>query len=182
MILFYYLDKLPAVPMHIVNSLLNLNLAPHNAVSEYDPKAAKRFKLPDDVETWLDNNIVNIPGYASRYASVRTFIPNSKQSVLAPHTDTRRKWAISFALDTGGDNTYTNFYLESGQLLARDINIIWDNSRDELLKVHSVKIEKFRWHILNTHVLHDITGLTHPRKMLTIGTMIDNPFTIIKEY
>lgn len=159
-----YLDFLPAIP----EELLVDCYSKETSKIGFNDGAYYRWSITKDLENWLADNICSV---RSRMGC------QTMESYVPPHTDTRN-WAINYIINTGGDVT-TSFHIEPGSPLV----IGADKRRhiDNVQLYESYKLEPHRWHLLNTHVLHCISGITTRREAVTIGLSIkdQNPLDYI---
>jgi hypothetical protein len=183
MLFFQYLPKLPLPDLahfkDTSNWSLNFNKQTPDSLTESGIHYAL-WNLPAIIEQWIDSNIINSRDFTSQI-DFRTFRATTSNSMLLCHTDHIRKWALTCLLDCGGMDVYTNFYIEPGYPLIREQGLKFiDNSNLE--KIYSVKIQPLKWHLLNTEVIHSVTGLTNTRKSLTIGIDSIDPYQCIQGY
>lgn len=182
MLLFQYLPRLPLPdPTYFKdtsNWILNFNKQTADSINESGIHYSL-WNLPVAIEQWIDLNIINSRAFTSQI-DFRTFQATGSSSMLLCHTDYIRKWALTCLLDCGGSEVYTNFYIEPGYPLIREQGLKFINNK--LTKIYSVKIQPLRWHLLNTEVIHSVTGLTDTRKSVTIGFTTDDPFEYIRGY
>ena len=96
------------------------------------------------------------------------------------HSD-KRHWALNYIIDPGGTAVKTGFHKLAGEPTLQPPSArAWNAAHSE--EICSVVLEPFRWHIINTHVLHSVTGVTGTRKAVTLGLNRENPFDDIKNY
>ena len=168
MMLFRYLDALPAIPDHLLSAddLINRDIV------GYRDDMYIRYGISKNLITWIGENItkhINISGIQEITGEV------------PPHSD-KRKWALNYILDTGGPEVHTNFLYQQEHELVREPGTRPIGLEHELSIVYSKVIEPYRWHILNTNVYHSVTGITGTRKAITIGINLPNVLDAIKGY
>jgi hypothetical protein len=56
------------------------------------------------------------------------------------------------------------------------------NNLTKLNLIHSTVIESHRWYLLNSSVLHDVVGITSNRESISLGIADNNPFVRIPSY
>jgi hypothetical protein len=167
MILFNYLSALPPVPDH----LLQDPYLPDESRIGFRDGEYTRWALRYKLEDWLYNNI-----------SDQIFISGIQiiTGDIPMHTD-KRHWALNYIIDPGGSEVRTTLHKLPGEAVLRPPSArAWDAAQSE--ELFSVVIAPGRWHILNTHVLHSVTGVTGKRMAVTMGLNGDNPFAHIKGY
>lgn len=179
MLFFQYLPKLP-VPENI-NDVAYWD---DNCIKQFDQETGEVvygvWDLPKNINQWIDQNVL-VSRDNIHTVDCRTIQPSILPSMLRIHTDFARRWVLSCIIDTGGPEVYTNFYIENQQPLIRDLGTkVVDGPN--MNKLYSVKIQKGRWHLLNTAVLHSVTGIQTTRKALHIGIVAEDPFECIRGY
>lgn len=124
---------------------------------------------------WLKQNI-------SPYVTNNASVLESSHGIFPMHID-KRKYALNYLIDTGGDNVITSWHQEHGKPIFRtgkvrgkqvgDDNLIWTHNTDLL---DSVKIEKHKWYLIRTNVLHSVSHIFGTRKGISIdfNPMVDN--------
>jgi hypothetical protein len=171
MILFQYLDRLPKIP----KELLEDPYIPDEDLIGVKYGGYVRWAPRPELKEWLRENISE----QVRLAGVQTLDPPQ----VFPHCD-GRAWGLNYLIDTGnntgGNEVMTTFYQRNGEDLLAPPN--YRRNEDPLNVVHRVQIQKYRWHIMNTNVIHGIYGMKSVRKAVTLGFTEDNPFELIKGY
>lgn len=96
------------------------------------------------------------------------------------HCD-KRKWALNYLVETGGDQVITGFFKLRGQPTVQPpaARAKYVLGAEEIVKTTFVT---GRWHLLNTNVMHSVVGVTGRRVAITVGFNEDNPFDCIKGY
>ena len=167
MILFQYLNALPPIPEH----LLQDPYLPDESKIGFQDGEYTRWALRYKLEDWLYNNI-----------SQQVFISGLQiiTGDIPLHCD-KRHWALNYIIDPGGDTVKTSLHKLPGEpTLQKPSARAWNATQSE--ELYSVIIEPFRWHIINTHVLHRVDGVTGKRLAVTMGLNGDDPFKQIKNY
>jgi hypothetical protein len=166
MLLYQYLTALPPIPAHLT---VDPEVRDESRIGFRDNEYTRWPARPELLE-WLRKNIsehIDIAG-------VQIITDN-----VPLHCD-KRKWALNYLVELGGDVT-TSFHKLPGQtVLQPPASRAWDAVDSE--ELCSVKFESNRWHILNTNVLHRVDGVTGNRVAVTIGLNADNPFELISGY
>lgn len=166
MLIFNYLDWLPKIPKELLCD-------PHLSIPEqigFKDDMYIRMGVSDNLKIWLAEHItkqVNLAGIQQITGDVPV------------HTD-KRNWALNYILDTGGPNVHTNFLCQHGFEPVRGPSARPSGIEGELAVTNSVVIEPNRWHILNTHVYHSVTGVESMRRAITIGINLPNGIDAIK--
>lgn len=176
MILFQYLDDLPAVPDHLVAKVLDSldsmpvdHAVPPRAVLIGDKQVENitynRHRAIDPLTQWIHQHI------SSQYISfgVQVQTPKPDSNTHFPHTDTLpRIWALNYNLDPGGDSAITSWYQQRGHPVVRPGSYKpCDIAQLDVLE--SVQIQPHKWHLFNTQVLHAVANIHRPRIAITLG-------------
>ena len=176
MILFQYLDDLPPVPNDIVSNILTNvrsqqidHAVPHRNIDLKDRTVKNvvynRHRATDELINWIRKNI------SINYESLGVQIqdPNPDNQRHFPHTDTSpRHWVLNYNIQPGGGNVITSWYQENGYPVLRE-GTTRPKDVDQLELIQSVCVEPFRWHLLNTQVLHGVENIEHSRIAVTVG-------------
>lgn len=98
----------------------------------------------------------------------------NKPSTHIVHSDIGRKFALNYIIDTGGD-AITSWYQENGKPITRtkirggqqsDSGFV-DYNNLEILE--SAVLEKNKWYLISTSMLHDVDNIVGSRKSISIG-------------
>jgi len=167
MILYQYLTALPPIPTH----LLQDPYLPDESRIGFRDGEYTRWALRFKIQEWLEKNISE------------EILISGMQIItgdIPMHCD-KRHWALNYIIDPGGEAVRTSFHKLPGEsTLQAPSARAWNASQSE--ELCSVVLEPNRWHILNTHVLHSVSGVTGQRMAVTLGLNKDNPFDDIKGY
>jgi hypothetical protein len=167
MLLYQYLTALPPIPAHL---LLDAYLLDESKIGFQDGEYT-RWALRFKIQEWLNENISN------------EILISGMQIItgdIPMHCD-KRHWALNYIIETGGDAVKTGFHKLPGEPTRQTPSArAWNAAHSE--EICSIVLEPFRWHIINTHVLHSVTGVTSTRKAVTLGLNRENPFDDIKNY
>jgi hypothetical protein len=120
---------------------------------------------------WLCQTIPNIDSIV--IAQMQESKEN-KPSTHIVHSDIGREFALNYIIDTGGD-AVTSWYQEKDKPLIRkkiqsgqqsDTGFV-DYNNLELLE--SAVLERNKWYLISTSVLHDVDNIVGARKSISIG-------------
>lgn len=176
MLLFQYVDHLPVVPADLIEQILNtVHSSPvDHAVAArtvtvndkiYNNIEYNRHRASDDLTNWIHTHI------GSDYVSMGVQIqdPGLFNHTHFPHTDTApRHWVLNYNIQPGGDHVITHWYQESDHPLVRE-GPTTPVDQNQLRVIESVQVQPFRWHVLNTSVLHGVENIHSCRIAITIG-------------
>lgn len=127
---------------------------------------------------WLNQNIPCLHPSLIVLAQTQTSKGNMPSTHIV-HSDMGREFALNYMIDTGGD-AITSWYQENGKQLHRtkiqrgqqsDSGFV-DYNNLELLE--SVVLEKNKWYLISTNVLHDVDNIIGARKSISIGIFKTN--------
>lgn len=183
MLLYQYLDLLPQIPEELLQDPIPHygpdNIGYTDGGSNYEATYT-RWGINQALTEWLRDNIINNVAIAGiQIMSWGNEVPPGRRKVN-PHCD-KRKWALNYIYETGGDAVTTSFYCERGHKTIRAPGTrLQDFSK--LDKIDSIVLEPRRWHVLNTNVLHGVTNVETTRKAVTVGINIPNPLEAINYY
>ena len=127
---------------------------------------------------WLNQNIPCLHPSLIVLAQTQTSEGNMPSTHIV-HSDMGREFALNYMIDTGGD-AITSWYQENGKQLHRtkiqrgqqsDSGFV-DYNNLELLE--SVVLEKNKWYLISTNVLHDVDNIIGARKSISIGIFKTN--------
>ena len=100
------------------------------------------------------------------------------------HTDLKRRFALNYILDEGGDNVVTAWYQQNGMPLIRQTKQKGQQTDtgnvdyDELVEVDRVVCRKGRWYLISNGILHDVDTVQTLRRSVSLGffgeTVIDD--------
>ena len=130
-----------------------------------------RWAAKPELVEWLRENISE----SVQLAGVQVI-----SSDVPLHCD-KRKWALNYLIEPGGETVNTGFYKLPGKAVIQPPGSRYAFARDEEELV-TTTFKTNEWHLLNTNILHKVTGVTGKRVAITIGFNSDNPFDEIKEY
>jgi hypothetical protein len=156
--LFTYLDQLPNIPSNLLVDCYYTDKV------GFKDGVYSRYNISEQLIDWLVKHVSPIKDRMGCQVM---------EANVAPHCDFRR-WGLNYIISRGG-NVVTRLH----RIKNRDIYIGPRYSHptiDDLETIMKLEIEPFRWHILNTHVLHSVANVTSVRKAITIGLMDEDPF------
>jgi hypothetical protein len=180
MLLFQYLDALPAIPKDLID---NMSIGDNIRITKTDlPMEAtySRWTINSEIINWLHTNISTNIDLAGLQKMTWTDSAPAYKRIVRPHC-AQRRWAINYIIEPGGSEVTTTFYRQPGFPIVREpfTRILVDS---ELTILEQKIIEPNRWHILNTNVLHGIENAVTQRQAITIGLNTNNPFDVIRGY
>jgi hypothetical protein len=129
---------------------------------------------------WLLLNIGNI-GYQSYFQ-----IQGDGTHIV--HSDLGRVAGLNYIIDTGGENVVTSWYQEKNKPLKRVKKIGRQQADDgfvdyqNLETLESVILQKNKWYLIDTGVLHDVDNIQTMRKSITINIQNQDQFDQIKYF
>jgi hypothetical protein len=175
MFLFQYLDQLPKVPLDL---LKNGHIEDQTRIG-WRQGGYVRWPVSTKLDTWLATNLGS--DLFTRSSSGMQFI----RDAIKPHCDLRA-WALNYIIATGGEKVETIFWQEQDQPLLRESGTYRNGTTSAKLdEVWKVQIEPNRWHLINTNVIHSVTGVTdiqEPRQGISISVMSRKPLEHIQGY
>ena len=185
MLLFQYLDFLPAIPLELLvepginnNDYIKQPDERHKQLPAHRRATFARYSVNDQVLNWLRDNISTSLELAGlqKMTWPDDAIPGKR--LIIPHTDAARHWAISYIFETGGPNVTTTFYQENGFPLVRKSDTLFKG--DNLTVHEQLVIEPYRWHMIKTNVIHGVENVLTQRQAISIGLITDDPLSLIK--
>lgn len=91
------------------------------------------------------------------------------------HTDLKRRWALNYFFETGGNDVKTAWYQQHNKPLLRATKQPGQQTDSgnvdysELDKVEEIICEPGKWYLISTGVLHDVDSVQTVRKSISIG-------------
>ena len=186
---YKFCDWLPEVPTHIIQEAYNSFAQPiikNNQNKNWDSKSKEtyvenglelhnvafvQYDLPEHIIDWFKTNIVT-----SGYTDIRISRSTIGDGKLA-HTDNTRDYVLIYMLECGGKRPETIFYAEHEQPLIRNRGTrIYDYNN--VVEVDRIYIPPRRWVMLNTLILHGVSGLSTHRISFQLGLV--EPFNLVK--
>lgn len=173
--------NLPTIPEELLSSIDQLTVTIDNADIGYglthvkDGRTLVNCKFNHSVTT--DNQLISwlskrVPG-AKQLEKVS--IQEQSPGTHIVHSDIRRALALNYMISTGGDNVINNWYQEKNMPLRRS-KIIKGRQADtgavkyeDLELLDSTKLEKNKWYLIATDILHDVDFITSTRKSVSIS-------------
>jgi hypothetical protein len=178
------IDKARAILETYNNGTADLTTAPTNAHvynNNYTNRVYHRhgvetmsrkqhvFSVGDEFDKWAADNIHPYAYEAGLSISMPKDLPGQ-----GPHCDPRRRYALNYIIDTGGDNVRTVFYKEKGFPIERlhdagpEGRGYWADYPD-LEVIDDVVFGAGIWVLLNAKVLHSVENMVGYRSFLTIS-------------
>ena len=150
--LFNYVD-LPQIPEHLLTHIIDNDGVDRSwhASNNY-----LWYMCHDELKGWVRQNI------GDKISIGKIGLQEMTKDIL-PHTDTGRAFALNYIVRTGdgilSHYETKNFY--NGGFI----------SIDKCKEINRVAVEPFKWHMLNTSVLHGVSGIKSSRLALTINVV-----------
>lgn len=157
-----YLDHLPQPDKELCYAHLGRGDAKHGSSTDASAKY-QRYSFNEQLNQWFLDNIVHEYVFVGSGVSIVDGGPYHRV-----HTDITRVYTLNYLFETGGTDVITSFYQEKDQSVIREPGLYIDDTTD-LELIESFKLETGRWHVLNTRILHGVTGLVGPRIGIQIG-------------
>lgn len=149
MILFNYLDHIPELPAELVHDVINHETT--NRSWFYDEKY-KFYRASDLLKEWVYDNIKDVTK-----VGIQEITGN-----LLPHIDRNRTKAINYLITTGGGSlchySYDGIYQQDRFVPLEHVN-----------EISRIDVKPFKWHTVNTQVLHGVVNINSPRLAVTIN-------------
>jgi hypothetical protein len=132
-----------------------------------------RIKDYKPLMDWLNQTIPYLDPSLIVIAQMQTSKENMPSTHIV-HSDIGREFALNYIIDTGGD-AITSWYRENGKQISRtkiqrgqqsDSGFV-DYNNLEILE--SAVLEKNKWYLISTDVLHDVDNIVGSRKSISIG-------------
>jgi hypothetical protein len=188
----YHLINLPPIPKELLNFRSSIDPSQVTSVDDigygYNHKKGNRdlvscryvwAKIKDykPLMDWLTQHIPNL-----NLQLVTGQMQESKENMPSTHivhSDIGREFALNYIIDTGGD-AITSWYRENSKPMTRtkiqggrqaDSGFV-DYNNLELLE--SAVLEKNKWYLIATNVLHDVDNIVGARKSISIGIYKNN--------
>jgi hypothetical protein len=137
-----------------------------------------RIKDYKPLMDWLNQHIPHLAPSLIVIAQMQTSKKNVPSTHIV-HSDIGREFALNYIIDTGGD-AVTSWYQENGKQIYRtkiqggrqsDSGFV-DYNNLEILE--SAVLEKNKWYLISTNVLHDVDNIVGSRKSISIGIQKTN--------
>jgi hypothetical protein len=134
------------------------------------------YRYYETVPLNLIENFVESPGISIRHRINYITTENHNNGIMLPHTDYKRKFAINYFIDTGGENVITSWYRETNKpIYNREHYHVGpkQSNGNEIVKyedlelLDSVKCQKNKWYIIRTDVIHGVANLNGIRKFIS---------------
>ena len=154
MILFEYLDYLPRIPEKF-NALVEGEKVD---MSWHKSETYHWYKCEEELKQWVRENIKPVLSYEIKKIGLQEMTAD-----ILPHKDLSRPFALNYLFRTG-----------DGILSLYNSNHVYKSGfigLDKVTEIKRVSVEPFRWHIINTSVLHGVSNIKTPRMSLTIDVV-----------
>lgn len=157
----------------IVNAIKNVEYDPTNSLGHHLSEAWKYFKelaefdfleVSEEIKIWIKNNIdLNVA-----HISIQSMHGGK---TITPHVDEMRSFAYNYIIDTGGD-TSTCFWKPKKEFEHLKVYAQTVFPYDRLDLLEEIKIEKRRWHRLDTRQIHSVENLNPAEKRISLSLSI----------
>jgi hypothetical protein len=184
---FYLKLDLPVIPEELLPRNFNLTPIFRDRVLDYGadhhlnnvfvkPPLYSIYSYHNTVALNFIENVIEFP--YSRHRVIYITTENYNNGKMLPHTDSDRKFAINYFIETGGENVITSWYKEKSKPIYdrhsvdghnKQVNIGTILKYEDLELLDSVKCQKNKWYIIRTDVIHDVVNLNGIRTMISIG-------------
>lgn len=126
------------------------------------------FDMGPDWEQWVKDYLHPFPWDCGVSVSVPLH-----WSSQGPHCDLRRRYALNYIIDCGGENVRTVWYREKGKPIERlhetgpEGMSYWVQNYDDLEVIDDVCFSPGIWILYSTKILHSAENMVGPRSFLT---------------
>jgi hypothetical protein len=144
---------------------------------EFPNGRGARYQLDSIFDDWVIEHITNDFIDTGIYV-----IFGDRYHTVIPHTDQTRNFSLLYLLEPGGDNTHTDFWIEHGQSIHREMKT-FQGDYSRLTPCLSVKWPLRTWILLNTNILHSVEELSSPRIQfqVSLDRIPDTPVKFSKD-
>jgi hypothetical protein len=157
----------------IINAIKNVEYNPDDSLGHPLSEAWEYFsnlaefdflEVTDEIKNWVKNNI----DLDVAHVSIQSMYGGEK---VTPHIDEMRSFAYNYVIHTGGD-TATCFWKPKTEFehLKSYAQTVFPYERLEL--VEEIKIEKGRWHKLDTRQIHSVENLDSTKKRISLSLSV----------
>lgn len=127
----------------------------------------KRYHLGEEFESWAKQAI----GQGDNddwYVDSGFTLLSGTAKINSPHTDPARRWHLFYLLSRGGDDCFTNFWMQDGHGFHRNPNTSVKTYQD-LKIIDKVKFPEKKWVLMNSLVLHSVEDVTGKRTSIQVS-------------
>jgi hypothetical protein len=175
---YQYIDELPSIPENFLSDVESFNQFDLQDTSYVEGRSIlyRRWSVNPKFENWIKANICD------QYAvlSLQTHHKIDEVTQHSPHTDRTRPWVLLYLIESGGDMVTTSWYRERNEPLLRDNGLHKGLFKNQIDLVESTQVETKRWCLLNSRIIHGVTGITGTRMSFAISITRENPFEVLK--
>lgn len=157
----------------IINAIKNVEYNPEDSLGYHLSEAWKHFKnlaefdfleVGQEIKQWVHDNIdLNVA-----HVSVQSMYGGT---TITPHIDEMRSYAYNYVISTGGE-TSTCFWKPKKEFSHFKSYAQTVFPYDRLDLVEEIKIEKSRWHRLDTSQIHSVENLDCNKKRISLSLSI----------
>jgi len=122
------------------------------------------LEVSEEIKIWVQNNITE----KIDHISIQSMHGGK---TITPHIDEMRKFAFNYIIDTGGD-TSTCFWKPKKEFEHLKIYAQTVFPYDRLNLIEEIKIEKNRWHKLDTGQIHSVENLDPTKKRISLSLSV----------
>lgn len=157
----------------IINAIKNVEYNPNDSLGYHLSEVWNHFKdlaefdfleVSEEIKEWVKHNInLNVA-----HVSIQSMYGGK---TITPHIDEMRSFAYNYVIDTGGE-TSTCFWTPKTEFshLKAYAQTVFPYDRLDLLE--EVKIERGRWHRLDTRQIHSVENLDPAKKRISLSLSI----------
>lgn len=178
-----YLDHLPAIPPELVGDLRrfqtnmlirsthanagDLDQTPKTHYGDLDPDKFYGFEISGPLLDWIRANVLDEPVVTNAvfFGPRKETIDTDKSRY--PHVDVTRNLCLMYVTEPGGECVETKFYKHKDHPVYIEPDIkMGDSIRgnpEDLTEIDSIQIEPNRWALLNSRIIHKVTGIDNMR-------------------
>lgn len=133
----------------------------------------RRYEVPSELDRWLRDNTLDFDEIG-----VQLLSSDEDRHRIYPHCDKNtRRWAFMYVHDAGGSDVNTCFYRQTGCPIVRPHRTMVDDL-SLIEEVARLRVEPYRWIVINGLVLHDVYPITSVRKSIVCGIERDEWFIL----
>jgi hypothetical protein len=175
---YQYIDELPPIPENFLSETVSLDQFDLQDTSYVEGRSIlyRRWNVGPKFESWFKANVCD------RYTvlSLQTHHKIDEVTQHSPHTDRTRPWVLMYLIEPGGDTVTTSWYKERNQPLLRSNGLHKGLFKNQIDLVESIQVEPKRWCLLNSRIIHGVTGITGTRISFAAAITNENPFEVLK--
>lgn len=157
----------------IINAIKNVDYNPDDSLGYHLSEVWNHFtdlaefdflEVSQEIKDWVKYNInLNVA-----HVSIQSMYGGK---TITPHIDEMRSFAYNYIIDTGGE-TSTSFWKPKTEYSHLKVyaQTVFPYDRLELLE--EVKIERGRWHRLDTRQIHSVENLDPNKKRISLSLSI----------